>query len=677
MARKFFNYDENELKDNQLTKKQIYDLLLSHKSNETELKGNLMPDLKDNMKNKGNKENKDSIKINQIQEINSNINTNINTKENNLNTIINTNYNTGTNVNTISNNNANNENEMYSNLNSKRKETTSLIDESINDNKISTEREIDVSIEKMSEELPDDSSDHLNILTINYNINNKQVSKYKKRTIYERSILERERKENKLKKKRKEKELKKMEEFKPHPEINPYSEQIIENIDYIPIDERAAKIHSMKILKNIINEQRNKVKKYQKEMAEIRKNKVKNKKFDQNNWNQFIKRQKKWNKNVQYKIKAAILIRNSEEEENFFKPRINSRSRAIIEGIDEENKNYIDEVHSRLYNDFDEHRERQKYRNLQSLPSFKPKIFKCSSQKIFGFDPKRPNRCGTNPINYLKNKNKTIKSYNFNKSMEHRRQELFIDSCNNFNQKFNNIQRNAKINNKYLKFINKSQQTNQQTNNNISNLNCSQASSGLINSNYLILENQKLNKKGKSKKNSTSPFLPLNIKKMIEKNCREDEEKMSSEKGIEISQQNMDKEKYHFNLSLYNMEEPKEKTKIEKYNESEIDSLYVGTERNESSYGDKLDDNLNINNLSGLKLSKEKEELLAKLEKGKKISSKRDNESIESDKSNKNENDFYKLNIRDSTPLFVKENTVLASKNYSDFFDIPDFEEEV
>ena len=159
---------------------------------------------------------------------------------------------------------------------------------------------------------------------------------------------------------------------------------------------------------------------------------------------------------------------------------------------------------------------------------------------------------------------------------------------------------------------------------------------------------------------------------MIEKNCKEDEEKKSYENGERISQQNMDKEKYNFNLSLYNMEESKEKDKKEKYQESEIDSLYVGTERNKSQYNDKSSD---LYNNSESKLSKSKEELLAKLEKGKKISPKKDNELLESERSNKNEDNFYKINIRDTTPaaLLMKENAILASKDYSDFFDIDDF----
>ena len=62
---------------------------------------------------------------------------------------------------------------------------------------------------------------------------------------------------------------------------------------YIPIQQRAASIHSMKLFNNIIAKEKNKLKEYQDDMIELKKNKFRNKKFDQNNWNNFIKRQKK------------------------------------------------------------------------------------------------------------------------------------------------------------------------------------------------------------------------------------------------------------------------------------------------------------------------------------------------------------------------------------------------
>ena len=172
---------------------------------------------------------------------------------------------------------------------------------------------------------------------------------------------------------------------------------------------------------------------------------------------------------------------------------------------------------------------------------------------------------------------------------------------------------------------------------------------------------------------------------MIENNCKDEEEKTEPiiKKNQILEQQNVNKEKYHFNISLYNMEESKEKIKNEKYNESEINALEEGENFNDSKVSDKLND-IDINgNSAELKLQREKErekereELLMKLEKGQKIINKKERESIDSEKSNKIENDIYKINIRDTTPLHVKENTVLASKDYSDFFDFPDFEEEI
>ena len=661
MAKRYLGYDEEELKDSGITKDQLIkilnypvekDNLSSIKESETEYQNPIK-------------------KFNQIQDNNSNINTNINTKENNQNTIINTIINTGTNQNTNPNNI--NENEITSNIYTKRSQE-SIIDELINDYKNSFENkeEIDISIQKISKnnlDISDSSSDDNNTKTI-YNKITKPNEK-KKKTIYDRSINDLMRKESKLEKKRKEFEKKKLNEVKLYPIIDPNSEAIIEKKDYVPIEIRAGKIHSMKIFQNIMNEQRKKVKKQQEEMAQIAKRKNKFKKFDQDDWDEFVMRQENWDKNVQYKKKAAMLIRISEENENYFKPKINSRSKTIIEEIEEENKNYIDEVYYRLYNDFEEHKERQKFRNQQSLPTFRPKILKCSSQKSLGYSSKRINRYETNPLMYLKNKNKTKKSYIFNNSMDKKSTELFIDSCNNIHFK----NRNVKYNNKYLKFINKSQKTEQQSKNNFSNINCSQVSSGLINSNYIIVDSQKTNQSGKTKKNSSAPFLPLNIKKMIEKNCKDDEEeKLGGDSNINRKNEiNLDK--YINNYSLYNMEESKEKTKNDKYNESEIELKFALSEKNESELMDKLN-NLYNNNSSEIK-SKE-EIFLDESERNKRISSKKKSDIIDSEEdSNKNQNSFYQINIRDTTPHLIKENKILASKDYSDFFDIPDLEEDI
>ncbi len=156
---------------------------------------------------------------------------------------------------------------------------------------------------------------------------------------------------------------------------------------------------------------------------------------------------------------------------------------------------------------------------------------------------------------------------------------------------------------------------------------------------------------------------------MIEKNCKEEEEKKDIDNINKSSEIHLEKEMYRMNYSLYNMEEQKEKNKNEKYNESKIDIL------NEDS--EKIDDkNINDNNKSELEQQNEKENIFEEFENSKKNNSKSKNEIINSDESDKSENNFYKIDIRDTTPNLIKENIILASKDYSDFFDVPDLEED-
>ena len=654
MARKFFDYDEINQLMSKKSNEEIYKYIFDTNINNDNIKS---------IETDKQKINDETNKPNIIQDLNSNINTNMNTKEN-QNTLINTNINTATNENTFPNNNLNIENEINS-IRENKKNQSSLIDETINnfkkDSIQDTSNDISISIEKVNtkamKNFSNDSLDNIDIIETN-DYNKQTKSSLRKRTIYERGFDLLKKRENKLNKKREEKKNK-IIQAQRYPDIDPYSEKLMEN-KYIPIQQRAASIHSMKLFNNIIAKEKNKLKEYQDDMIELKKNKFRNKKFDQNNWNNFIKRQKKWNKKLQYKKKMAMIVQECEEQKFYFKPNINERSKSIIQEIEDENNDCIDDIFSRLYNDFEEHEERQKFRNQQSLPSFRPKIIKCNSQKIIEYNPKISKKCGTNPILYLNNIRKTKQSSKINKSADEKyQQSLFIDSCKNFCRKFNYKDRNK--DKKYLKFINKSQHTNQQSKNNYSNMNCSNISCGLNNSKYIILDNKNINKKGKAKYNLSAPFLPLNIKKMIEKNCKENNEEdlIISNK---LSKQNNEEEKYNFNHSLYNIENVKEKDNDkktnEKYNESKLDSLYIDTERNNSEKSKKYDIN---NNKSNSKLSKYNKKSLNT-----------HNESIDNDDI---DNNMYKINIRDTTPHIIKENKVLASENYYDFFDIPDIKE--
>ena len=654
MARKFFDYDEINQLMSKKSNEEIYKYIFDTNINNDNIKS---------IETDKQKINDETNKPNIIQDLNSNINTNMNTKEN-QNTLINTNINTATNENTFPNNNLNIENEINS-IRENKKNKSSLIDETINnfknDSIQDTSNDISISIEKVNtkamKNFSNDSLDNIDIIETN-DYNKQTKSSLRKRTIYERGFDLLKKRENKLNKKREEKKNK-IIQAQRYPDIDPYSEKLMAN-KYNNKKKRNESKKNKKIFKNIRAKEKNKIKEYQDDMIELKKNKFRNKKFDQNNWNNFIKRQKKWNKKLQYKKKIAMIVQECEEQKFYFKPYINERSKSIIQEIEDENNDCIDDVFSRLFNDFEEHEERQKFRNQQSLPSFRPKIIKCNSQKIIEYNPKISKKCGTNPILYLNNIRKTKQSSKINKSADEKyQQSLFIDSCKNFCRKFNCKDRNK--DKKYLKFINKSQHTNQQSKNNYSNMNCSNISCGLNNSKYIILDNKNINKKGKAKYNLSAPFLPLNIKKMIEKNCKENNEEdlIISNK---LSKQNNEEEKYNFNHSLYNIENVKEKDNDkktnEKYNESKLDSLYINTERNNSEKSKKYDIN---NNKSNSKLSKYNKKSLNT-----------HNESIDNDDI---DNNMYKINIRDTTPHIIKENKVLASENYYDFFDIPDIKE--
>lgn len=642
---------------------------------------------------------------------NANLNTNINTTGN-LNSRLNTNgYNNNNNINI--NNDNKKEDDLYSDKNSQiypinenssniSNSNKDILDKNDNENTIVNINEINESkvIKKdpnviveiinpaLLKKYYDDSSDDNNI-NKNYNmkINNKtKKSKIKKSTLYEREMRNLKRKNNKLEKKREQLVNIKLKQLKPGPGIDPYSEEIIEEKEiYIPIDKRAAKIHSLKISQRILNEENNKIKQKEKEDEELKKEISRNKIFDQDEWDSFIERQYLWKDELEYKKKAAQIYKDNEDKKNSFIPKINSRSKSIIEDIQCENDKVIDEVYIRLYNDFEEHRERQKLRNDQSLPTFKPKIYKNSSQKILKCNIKVPNKSGTTPL-INKNNNKMKKNYSIasstnkivNKKKEKAKSEkLFCDLYNiNIEKYLNNINNIKSGKNQYT--ANKTQGVTQPTNNTHTNANnYTDINTDLINSKYIILE-KPFNNENKIKKNQSQPeikpkipFFPLNTKKMIENNCNEENEE---EENNDINNKILNNN-YKFGITEHsNYEDGQSNFDEQFYNENEesedINNLKMDPNDNEGTK--KIFSILNNNNSSSLKLI----EKINDFEKGKKFYGQSQNETINSDDSKYTDNNLYKLNIRDSTPQLIKQDIILGNKDYSDFFDVPDMSED-
>ena len=755
MVRKNFEYDIEKLKNEKLTensniksnnltnkkylKKNSSNNKKSKESSSSKLNKNDL-DIKyspsnsilDKTKNKLNlSANKNNTSdLDKIKEMNTNI---INTNTN-LNTNINTNLNTATNLNSNLNTNANNnqnnfegnnngiENELYSEKNSRIypiNENSSInssskdINKEINEKNNKYEAKINESqneIVKKDDNIIieivnpaflkkdfDDSFDNINInrkITVN---NKLKKSKMRKSTLYEREKRNQKRKNEKLEKKRKQLKNEEIKLMKQYPEIDRISEQIIENKEiYIPIDKRAAKIHSLKISQRILNEENKKIKKIEEENKQLYLLKSNSKKFNQEDWDEFIERQYQWKNDVEFKKKAANVFRDNANKKYYFKPKINVRSKSIIDDIQNGNESFVDEVFIRLFNDFEEHNERQNLRNEQSLPSFKPKISKNCSQKNLFSNLKIPYKSGTTPLINFRNNKDIKKKYSLvsatgieNKtSTKAKSEKLFCDIYNDNIEKYLDKSGNKK------QIGNKTQGPTQPTNNTHTNVNYSDINSDLVNSKYMILDKPLITKnKNKLLKNlsqcqikPSSAFLPRNIRNMIENHFNEEEE---NNNNSSVSKNDENNKYNNYNTGgLSEKSNYEGKSILDETNFNNLDEENKKIKKNyneiESPEIEDFYDNLNKNENQGskkkiLNINKERNliEKINDLEKVKKYYGQSQNETINSDNSKFTENSLYKLNIRDTTPHLLKQDIVLASKDYSDFFDVPEMDDDI
>ena len=671
------------------------DEIYSNKNSETDDKNN---------KNIPNKSNSSEIDSDNIENYESNMNENINIDKNK-----NSNINTNINVNTNKNNNNN------------KNDSSECSESVISDNKI--EKNKDIIKEKI---IPPATKDYFkkNNKDENNNNNNanKKIKKLKltKLSLYEREMRNRERKMKKLEKQRNILKNEEVKELRSKPEIDINSQIVISNKEqYVPIYQRAAKLHSMKISKQILNEEKNKMKKEIEEQNILNQNKSRSKIFNQEEWDQFIERQKEWKDELQYKRKAAEIFRDNIDRQYFFKPKINSRSRSIIKDLQDANDSFIDEVFDRLFNDYEEHKERQKLRNEQSLPSFKPKITKFSknsSQKLFYRNKKVPFRSGTNPIinignhninsnkkkSFIKNSNSKCNTINKtennnNKSIKAKSQKLFCDIYNNNVEKYLHIKKpsynkNNSYNNRQLS--SKTQGPTQPTNN--TNANYTDINTDLVNSKYIILENPLItsinNKNKRNQIKSKRLFLPSNIKKMIEKNCVEQENEEEEDDIIKNDNIQKNDKKYNdFNtngISEKSIFEEGQSNLIKSHYDDEEDikkdfqNVEEEDKENEDYYNVNMDEieeeetnkKLPTINESDMSIF-ERKTSIKNTGKNRKYCGQSQNETINTDNSKNIENNLYKLNIRESTPHMIRQDVILPSKDYSDFFDIPDMDD--
>ena len=229
----------------------------------------------------------------------------------------------------------------------------------------------------------------------NYNINiTKNYSKIKGKRgldrIYYVEMKNLERKKRKLDKERQLIIEQKMSEMQKKPILNSNTIDIItrNNNKYIPIQERAAKIHNRKRTQIMLNDMQKKLDKEneeKKDLEEIRLHKSK-KKYDPDEWDEFVQSQNNWIKEVNYKRKAAQILQSRKYN---YKPKMNPKSRNIINKLTKKKNVSMDDVFDRLYNDVEDREERQKVLDKNYIPPFKPRQ---GNSKYIKFINKRKNR---------------------------------------------------------------------------------------------------------------------------------------------------------------------------------------------------------------------------------------------------------------------------------------------
>lgn len=364
------------------------------------------------------------------------------------------------------------------------KKATLKLDQSEKSNKLAEEKRITKIIRLSNNEIletPEDNNENNieeNELRKSYMKKNITKVKNSHSDLYEREKKYLIRKNNSLQKK-KELELQKQLSNLKDPSINQVSINILsQNTDYIPIQERSSQFYNIKKFHNTINEKKNQIQKFEKEnkeYSELKKNKSQ-KKFNEKEWNNFIENQKSWQKQKSLKNKAVELMRESIEINLRHKPKIDLNSKRIINNM-RKTINYQEDIYDKLYNDFNNMQERNKFKMYCSMPSFKPILNRGIKKNLFknnkfNENNKNNNRSMEKQIEtiiqkHLKNiktkndikrskiKNKTLvhnlSGINFNSKIKNKNIKNVIHrNDNNKNKNFQNMNKTQNFRNSYL-----------------------------------------------------------------------------------------------------------------------------------------------------------------------------------------------------------------------------------
>ena len=437
-------------------------------------------------------------------------------------------------------------------------------------------------------------------------------NKDKKRNFYDKEMKFLKLKNNKIEKKRKNIEKKNKDLFQVSYYLNLNSmKKVYNNPDYLPIQYKAIEEYQHHLAKIAFYQNKKKIKQLKEEKKErdeiFNYKKLKKRNFSQSSWEEFVDKVYFWQEE---KRKATELKRDIINNQKKYKPKINKKSIIIIKKINKKtnnnNINNNDNIFYRLYNDQEKYDNKIKIKREQSMPSFRPIINKKSKNKIIfkGF-----NNIDNN-IDYINKANTSIKT--MQKSPSTKNNPLNLAHQNKYSIKIINN------NSKKISLKNKKKTP-------FSGISCY--------NNHKISPLTMQNKNKKISYNINFEFNLFNEKKT--------NSNKSKNKPKVLNKQ---KEKNTF-LS----------TQIEDNKQENISSEIERKKENKNNINERIDFKNN-----NYKRDEKYEELNKAIK------------NINYNKNNQKNNDsnklLYNLNIRDNTSNTVRQNIVLISNNYKDFF---------
>ena len=580
--------------------------------------------------------NKADIKINNRKNINS-VNEPYSNQQNSLNNSKNNN------INNVKNNSINNINNPTSVTypfqieNNNQNDTSNknpIEPESLSNENPDMLNEELIEIENINpEDLKDMSDDSINPFIFEKNF----VKKSRQHDIYERSMIYLKKRKTKLKKKQEFYLNQETKDLKKKPGMNERS-IILSQGEYIPIENRAAKLHSKRLTQIILNEEVNKLKQREKEEKEMSE-KINTRNYSPREWNEFVERCFKWKKELLYKRKAEEIKNNMQDIKINYKPRINENSKKIMRKIMNKGNTSVDDVFTRLYNDYEEHKERQQDLENKNKPSFNPIVNNSKFNKnLYQKKPYRNKSYDNSYENFVTDESKSnffLESQitiNDGKLRKKKKRALRFVNKNKSDINKKTLEENINYNRSY--------KPTQATNHTTLYMNTDNNMNNKIKfKKYMNTENNYMNTESHLMTNQN--YLPTDINIFSDENRIIDE---LNENNNSLSYKKNKNKNYYENLGEYD----------DINNQSNNQSNNQNSSNRELNYEDRI-----LKELDEAKI-KNKERL---------------EKNMNNEESKNNDNSLYKINVMETTPDNEKQNVIIPSNKYQDFFDIEEISE--